>query len=44
LKLAGKRAEAKTKGPGTFRIQLFDEIANLTGADITNESQVLSWI
>ncbi|HBV87516.1 MAG TPA: hydroxyethylthiazole kinase [Desulfosporosinus sp.] len=34
--LAGKRAESKVDGPGSFQVQFLDELYNATAADIAN--------
>ncbi len=43
FKTAGERAEKRSSGPGSFRMNLFDEIALITGEDIVKEGVVKLW-
>jgi len=44
FKLSAKRAEKKSRGPGSFRLHLFDELSLISGEDIIKEGDVKLWI
>lgn len=43
FKLSAKRAEKESRGPGSFRLHLFDELSLISGEDIIKEGDVKLW-
>lgn len=43
FKLSAKRAEESARGPGSFRLHLFDELSLISGEDIMKEGDVKLW-
>ncbi|MCX7795796.1 MAG: hydroxyethylthiazole kinase [bacterium] len=43
FKLSAKRAEENSRGPGSFRLRLFDELSLIDGEDIIKEGDVKLW-
>lgn len=43
FKLSAERADQRSKGPGSFRVHLFDELSLVRGEDIMKEGDVKLW-
>ncbi|MGC8971883.1 MAG: hydroxyethylthiazole kinase [bacterium] len=43
FKLSARRAEKKSKCPGSFRVYLFDELSLVSGEDILKEGDIKLW-